>query len=206
MLNLRRRIFDEKGQCGVQSVRGVTDAGFALGTAISRVVCSHLLVRPWITSDAFRFLKKQVRPGMRVFEWGSGMSTLWYDQQGFEVHAVEDNAQWADIVRKKLRRGSLYHLSGQDYVQKIGAFEKDYFDIITVDGRHRLACYRQLLERRRPGLIAIIDNTDKDRHGGDLLEVDRDLDKLPDARVFRFPGYAAGSFFAQETSIVVFEK
>ncbi|MGJ5813072.1 hypothetical protein [Paludibaculum fermentans] len=204
MLNLRRRVFDEKGQLGVRSIRDVGDAGFALSTAISRICLSHLVVRPWITSGAFRFLKDKVKPGARVFEWGSGMSTLWWDQQGCEVHAVEDNQVWADIVRKRLQRGSLYHLTGLDYVRKIGDFDPAYFNFITVDGAHRLACYRQLLERRRPGLVAIVDNTDKDRHGGDLLEMDKDLGRLTGAKTFRFPGYAPGSFFVQETTVVVF--
>ncbi|MBI5865097.1 MAG: hypothetical protein HZB38_11440 [Planctomycetes bacterium] len=38
--------------------------------------------RPWITFAATRFLERAVRPGSRVFEWGSGGSTLFFRNLG----------------------------------------------------------------------------------------------------------------------------
>ena len=52
---------------------------------------------PWWTFDSAdriaAFLR--LRPDARIFEWGSGASTLWLAERAGSVHSVEHHAGWA---------------------------------------------------------------------------------------------------------------
>ena len=57
---------------------------------------------PWITVPATRFLKETVQPGMRIFEWGCGGSTLFYASKGCEVTSIEHSLPWCKLVAERL--------------------------------------------------------------------------------------------------------
>lgn len=48
---------------------------------------------PWYTYGAIEFLSAIVRPHMKVFEYGSGQSTLWWSRMA-SVSAVEHDSEW----------------------------------------------------------------------------------------------------------------
>ncbi len=41
--------------------------------------------KPWLVFDAIHFLENWLKPGMRVFEYGSGVSTFFFAQRVAEV-------------------------------------------------------------------------------------------------------------------------
>ena len=53
---------------------------------------------PYITYPALRQLRRLVRPEFRVFEYGSGGSSLWWAGQVAEIISVEHDAGWAGRV------------------------------------------------------------------------------------------------------------
>lgn len=55
--------------------------------------------QPWMTFGSIAFLNKELRPDMRVYEWGSGGSTLFYAHRVKEVIAIENDKAWAENVR-----------------------------------------------------------------------------------------------------------
>lgn len=57
---------------------------------------------PWITFDAIDFLEEFVQPGMHVFEFGSGGSTLYWISKQASVISVEHDPQWYGVVRKRV--------------------------------------------------------------------------------------------------------
>src|ERR1051325_7819626 len=88
------RLHTEKGDFAIKSSRDIADASIALLTTALRVGLGYRIPRPWIAANALRALRKRVSTSWRVFEWGSGMSTLRYERHCAEVHAVEDNSNW----------------------------------------------------------------------------------------------------------------
>jgi hypothetical protein len=133
------------------------------------------------------------------------MSTLWFERHAGEVLGVEDNAAWCEQVRVRAKKAKVFLLEGQPYVDKIHEFPRGYFDLISIDGSHRLACLRLALEQASLGTILLVDNTDNDRTTrGDLYVVDGMLDELgPPWEVHRFPGWVPGNFFSSETTVCV---
>lgn len=53
---------------------------------------------PWVTFPAFRVLDQIVRPDHKVFEYGSGGSSLWWSSKASLVASVEHNPEWASNV------------------------------------------------------------------------------------------------------------
>src|SRR4030095_1446538 len=53
---------------------------------------------PWFSYGAIEFLENYLQNETRVFEFGSGGSTLFFAQRAQSVVAVEDNAHWCELV------------------------------------------------------------------------------------------------------------
>jgi hypothetical protein len=57
---------------------------------------------PWLAFDAIEFIKSRLRNGMRVFEYGSGGSTLFWLRYGVLCVSVEHDPDWYSVVRQNL--------------------------------------------------------------------------------------------------------
>lgn len=57
---------------------------------------------PWFTFGAVEFLHRIVRPSDRVFEYGAGYSTLWFQRMVQKVESVDHDQQWCKILRPQL--------------------------------------------------------------------------------------------------------
>lgn len=124
------------------------------------------------------------RPGARVFEWGSGASTLWLAARSGHVQSVEHDADWAGILLPRLpanvdltivppapsptpavgsaKRGHA-GLDFSTYVAAIDAVDGD-FDMIVIDGRAREACLGRAIRRLAPDGLIVFDNVDRQRY------------------------------------------
>jgi len=128
------------------------------------------------------------RPRARVFEYGSGASTVWLAQRASEVHSVEHDPDWAETMRAHLAEASNVHLhataptprragraeapSGRrgyedaefaDYVRTIDAVPGS-FDLIVIDGRSRVACLDHARRRLAPGGLIVFDDPHRARY------------------------------------------
>ncbi len=55
---------------------------------------------PWWTLNAVTLVDEflQARPHARVFEWGSGASTIWLEKRAAEVISVENDERWHEMM------------------------------------------------------------------------------------------------------------
>jgi predicted O-methyltransferase YrrM len=130
---------------------------------------------PWWSFSAIR-AADQLFPGKRIFEWGSGGSTLRYAQMGCEITAIEDDALWLDAVQTALRKAGvtervqLRHVpcsfddpeafSGSDYCL---ALDDREWDVVIIDGqdktfKDRMTCFRHAEPLMKPGSIILVDD------------------------------------------------
>jgi len=58
--------------------------------------------QPWMADSAVRFITKTCRPDFRVFEFGSGASTLFFSARVKEVCSVEHNPDWFQTLKAEL--------------------------------------------------------------------------------------------------------
>lgn len=122
---------------------------------------------PWLAYPAIEFLQARIDPGWRVFEFGSGNSTLWWAERVAEVVAVEHYEPWFERmaprvpgnVRLQLRSHHPVGLYADSPVTSGGRFH-----VLVIDGRERVACARSAPPALRPDGVIVFDNTDRDRY------------------------------------------
>lgn len=62
---------------------------------------------PWFTYPAIKFLKEILRKDMRVFEYGSGGSTIFFARKVSKVISIEHDPEWAKKINEILKRNNL---------------------------------------------------------------------------------------------------
>ncbi|WP_298821705.1 class I SAM-dependent methyltransferase [uncultured Roseibium sp.] len=149
---------------------------------------------PWWTYGAIdeteAFLAS--RPNARVFEYGSGASTVWLAKRAGTVVSVEHDAGWHSLVHTRLAEAngatSLSHaliepskaqaetdpqylsvkpghigLSFENYSKSI-LDQDEAFDLIVIDGRARAACLEHAVTRLKPNGLIVFDNSRRKRY------------------------------------------
>jgi len=145
---------------------------------------------PWWTYDAIElvedFLKARNAP--RVFEYGSGASTVWLARRAREVVSIDHDAGWIDFARPRLAElgnaavelvppdpqtvpDRRYHSGksgyrGQSFEAYVNAIDRHpgSFDLIVIDGRARPACLGKAVERLAEGGMIVFDNSHRRRY------------------------------------------
>lgn len=178
-------------------------------------------VTPWFTFDALEFLAGIDLAGKRVFEWGSGGSTVYFAQRADHVVSVEHNPIWfaktgAMLTEAGLRNVTrihrppvrLYHpkyytvdscvsyannkgYGFDEYVKEIYRHQKS--DVIIVDGRARISCIKTAIDRLNPGGLIILDNSERTYYADGIR-------LLADFEAKHFYGHGAGSDVMWQTS------
>lgn len=122
---------------------------------------------PWLTFDAIRELNKHVGPGVEVFEYGAGHSTLYWAKRGARVYSVEHDKVWYDLLMEKIKGNSeslnitlFYEVNKDGYVTAIKHATPSQFDMILVDGAYRRECILEAIPHLKPGGYLVVDNTD----------------------------------------------
>lgn len=154
--------------------------------AIHDVDGLHRLDVPWWTFDSADRVAAclEERPGARVFEWGSGASTLWLAARAGSVHSVEHHPGWAEVVAPRLPANVELRVveaaasstpsigsakaghAGLDFAAYVGAIDEvgGDFDVVVIDGRAREACLARAVDRLAPGGVIVFDNVDRRRY------------------------------------------
>ena len=190
----RSRLHTERG---VRVAVKPADVAFALGTTAGRRL-GYYPTRPLWAADARRYLEGYV-DGARVFEWGSGMSTVWLARRAREVVSVEDDPAWFKRLSVPLARyphvSVVFADSQAEYVSALA----QPFDVVIVDGSWRAQCIRRAADWIRPGATIVIDDTDKGDEYSELENIAGCC--FPEADCQRFSGYAHGCLVPHETTV-----
>ena len=133
--------------------------------------------RPWISYSATDWLAGHLRPTMRVFEYGSGGSTLFFSSRVAAVVSVEDDSSWrelvlarlADLGRKnvEIRHCPFDFKQPRDFAasQYVGAIRDGApWDVIVVDGQdwtfnERPVCFAVAEECVAVGGAIVVDDS-----------------------------------------------
>lgn len=128
---------------------------------------------PWFTYPAIDFLTQIMRPEWRVFEWGSGHSTLWWAKRVKAVASVEDDRAWYDklLARMPENASLIWRGDAASYVQAL-AEQQARFDLVVIDGSHRNDCAQIVTEYVTDNGLIVFDNTDMLHHreGVEILQ------------------------------------
>lgn len=122
---------------------------------------------PWYTYSFINFIIGRIHPSMRIFEYGSGNSTLWWSERVASVVACEHDEPWFSVISQKVpdtvdyRHCELEY--GGGYCRLISSFSSE-FDCIVIDGRDRVNCVKNALAALKEDGVIIWDNSDRSRY------------------------------------------
>lgn len=171
----------------------------ALATTLGRIVLHKYSAVPWLTFPAITYLELRIS-GRRVFEFGSGMSTLWFAGRCEQVISVETDSEWYRMVRERSRNMQnvriIHRTSKEDQVRAISICGGK-FGLILVDGPHRCQCLEQVRSYLDVGGLLVVDDTDT---APGLAAKAKEL--FWDSRIMVFRGWASGNLHPHETTIV----
>lgn len=112
------------------------------------------LIFPWYTKPFLDVLKTWDVSNWKVFEYGSGSSTLWWRKKAKLVHSIDSNQEWSVKVK------SMFVNDKKTFIE-YPTIEKYEYDCIIIDGEPvewRDECTKFALDSIRKGGIIIIDN------------------------------------------------
>lgn len=117
---------------------------------------------PYYTPGPIKFLLRIINNSMEVFEWGSGLSSVWFAKRVKQVYIIEHDKLWYDKVKEWLRVKDITNVklnliepvsgSFQNYCSSVEKYENESFNIIAVDVRDRINCIIHSLDKLKRGV------------------------------------------------------
>jgi predicted O-methyltransferase YrrM len=117
---------------------------------------------PWFTYPAIEFLESLNLSSLNVFEYGSGIGTLYWLKNSKSVTSVESDTLWYEKVNKLAKLNSKNYLletTKSKYIKSIARFNKK-FDIVVIDGVYRYDCALQSIKYVKNNGVVILDNAE----------------------------------------------
>ncbi len=131
---------------------------------------------PWFSYAAIDFLDGFLKPEMRVCEYGSGGSTVFFAKRVKTVFSIEDNPKWYELVSKRLKERELDNVrlvlrpfdfknpTGFEHSAYLHAIPDERFDVIVIDGSEewnqvRPICFGVAEGRVKRGGLIVVDDS-----------------------------------------------
>lgn len=193
---LNMRVF--KGLLSLGKKGYLADTGWLRAYQSKEAVDSTGKFIPWLTYSFLDFLEGRLKPNMRICEYGSGNSTLFFASLVNEVISFENNDEWYHKVKHKLPSHAHLHLIslGTDEYRDAILKEEGLFDIILIDGRERIACLKNAVKKISDNGVIVFDDSEREKYQ-EMFTIMSDLNfkHLP------FSGIAIGAIHKKCTSV-----
>lgn len=138
---------------------------------------------PWFTRESIIFLhdyiQKNKNKKLKVLEFGSGSSTAWFLKNGCDVTSVEHIKKWLDEISLKIpeelkKNWIPQHIEIKNFDKGFNDNNYDAFnytnfplkseqmyDIICIDGRHRVKCLINSIDKLNKNGLLVLDNAER---------------------------------------------
>lgn len=116
---------------------------------------------PWFTYPAIEYLNQIDLSGMRVLEFGSGYSTLYWARRAGKVVSIEDSKSWYERMSARMPNNVEYILApSREEIVATAVRQEGKFDLIVNDGVYRYDCAQATRDKLADGGMVIVDNSD----------------------------------------------
>jgi hypothetical protein len=155
----------EKVRVAKQAAPALEQLGWIASRRDKRPVDGRGRPVPWYTYPAISFLEERVAPEMRVLEFGSGLSTLWWARRVAHVTSIEHDPEWVAELESQLPANAELLVRPDDvdgkYARAGEAGSHAPYDIIVIDGRDRMNCAILSLDLLAPEGVILWDNSER---------------------------------------------
>jgi len=129
---------------------------------------------PWLANGANNFLLSYLNKDSYVLEFGMGLSTIWFANNVKKIVSIEHNKNWFSKISYALSKCDNVELilhetnvvPGTDLIEdcysvEIEKFPDEFFDLVLVDGRNRVNCFKKADRVLKTGGYMMLDNSER---------------------------------------------
>ena len=147
----------------------LVQSGYVRSFLESRAVDFNGNPLPWMNYGMIGFLSERLNSSLNVFEYGSGNSTFFLAGYVNKVVSIEYDAKWFDRIKENIINNNILNIeyiycSLKDNYQEQILRQDFFFDIVVVDGRHRVECAKNALDKLTPNGILILDDSNREKY------------------------------------------
>ena len=98
---------------------------------------------PWMNYSLIALLEEHLTDDMKLLEFGSGYSTLFFSRLAGSVTSIESDGEWCETTRQTVGDRAeviLVESTETEAYRKVLEKLDDLFDVILIDGRNRVSC------------------------------------------------------------------
>ncbi len=114
---------------------------------------------PWFTYPSIEFLNSLDISRLSIFEYGSGIGTLYWHKHAKSVVSVESDSKWYEKVKILSKSKVILAKNKKDYINMPKKL-RTKFDVIVIDGRHRYDSARVAIKCLNKNGMIILDNSE----------------------------------------------
>lgn len=127
---------------------------------------------PWMNYSIISFLEQRLNKNLSVFEYGSGYSTFFFSRHVKNVTSVEHDIKWYNTIKRKMPKNvklifKMKDYNG-DYCRSINLNDEEY-DLVVIDGRDRVNCLKQAVEKLSERGVIILDDSNRGRYSEAII-------------------------------------
>lgn len=119
---------------------------------------------PWLTYPFIEFIKNRLNKDLSLLEFGCGNSTLYFANKTGFVTSIEHNEYWYKELRNKIPYNVKLIFSKTDslidYINPLKN-SRNKFDIILIDGIHRVECCLEATKFLPSSGIIVLDDSER---------------------------------------------
>lgn len=116
---------------------------------------------PLFTYPCIEYIQQFDLREKRIFEWGSGASTLYWMQRAKSVVSIENNRDWFNSLSKLKNSAVRLLLEETDQFPTLIKKETGQFDVIVIDSHgYRYDCAVEAVDKLAQGGMVILDNSE----------------------------------------------
>lgn len=154
---------------------------------------------PWVTYPFIDFIEKRLDKTLKVYEFGSGFSTLFYATRTHNITSVEHNLDWYKKMKSLAPSNAEIVFCAEDinglYSKSIG-MKNEVYDVIIVDANDRINCTKQALSALSVKGVLVLDDSDRYEY-----EEAFDFMKKSGFKEITFWGISPGYFNRKATTV-----
>jgi predicted O-methyltransferase YrrM len=144
----------------------------SLCQAVVRKLTGRIPRQPWIPFAATKALGKVIQRDWRVWEIGSGYSTLWLSDRAGKITSIEASKEWYERLSKAIERERLANVDlryewVRERMADFSELADESLDLLFIDGGPRDLCLTQGFAKVKRGGLLYLDNWDNDKYWGD---------------------------------------
>lgn len=138
---------------------------FAIERSMNEKVCEDRDGNPipWYTYPAIEYISQFDYSDKKIFEYGTGYSSMYWAKRSKKVVSIEDNVQWFEKFKTEFKAENWqmrYCDEKMGYEDTIFQ-DNEKYDVIVVDGKRRAECAANAVKALADGGMIILDDSDR---------------------------------------------